>query len=482
MVACLVACTFSFAAKAQENLNEGQLKALKTDDIALFKEHFSPEQYNHCFTIKDGLYSPLLASIKMDKKNIFNFLMQQKLDLDKICDDKSPLMYAAKYGKLAFAKDLIAHGAKIDLVSPENKTASDYAKNYNQMDIYDLLANGKVSLSSDGPIVVYENGKPIQYQIVPKDNSFSLVRKAVDKQQLLTCHVDETKDSFTFPLRKHFKAPADEYAMPSKLLVLSDIEGNFKGFKSILIGNKVIDEQLRWRFGKNHLVLLGDFFDRGTNVTECLWLIYKLEEEAEKQGGKVHFILGNHELMNLKGQLKYVRAKYTAHADTLQLDYSKWYNRDSELGRWLRTKNSVEKIGDLLFVHAGIRKDFPREYTIQQINENIRTGIDKTPEGKSSKEDIFLGNDGPLWYRAIAAEKERQEEVEATLAQFKAEKMIIGHTVMKEIKYLYNGKVIAIDLDHQKNSDEGRMFALWIEDGRFYMVDHRANRRPLQLK
>lgn len=89
-------------------------------------------------------------------------------------------------------------------------------------------------------------------------------------------------------------------------------------------------------------MLVGDFFDRGLNITECLWLIYKLEKEAEKQGGKVHFILGNHEMMNLKSELRYVRDKYHENADTLKLDYKKWYANNTELGRWLRTKMALK--------------------------------------------------------------------------------------------------------------------------------------------
>src|SRR5215210_4251400 len=107
--------------------------------------------------------------------------------------------------------------------------------------------NSKVS--SDGPIILYENGKIIKYQINPNGNSFSL-----------------TKDSFKFQLKDSLQIEPTEYVLPAKMLVISDIEGNFKGFKSILVGNSIIDNNLNWTFGKNHLVLVGDFFDRGLNV------------------------------------------------------------------------------------------------------------------------------------------------------------------------------------------------------------------------
>jgi hypothetical protein len=66
------------------------------------------------------------------------------------------------------------------------------------------------------------------------------------------------------------------------------------------------------------LILTGDFFDRGLRVTECLWLMYKLEGEALAAGGRVHFLLGNHEVMNLSGDHTYVRSKYVEGARLME--------------------------------------------------------------------------------------------------------------------------------------------------------------------
>ena len=67
---------------------------------------------------------------------------------------------------------------------------------------------------------------------------------------------------------------------------------------------------LNWTFGNGHLVLVGDFVDRGFSTTQVLWFIYKLEQEAEKQGGYVHYILGNHELKNMQGNYESASLKY----------------------------------------------------------------------------------------------------------------------------------------------------------------------------
>ena len=94
--------------------------------------------------------------------------------------------------------------------------------------------------------------------------------------------------------------------------MISDIEGNFGAFRKLLQGNRVIDENFNWTYGKDHLVLVGDFVDRSTMVTEVLWLIYSLEEKAKAAGGYVHYILGNHEIMNMSDELDYVQERYIA--------------------------------------------------------------------------------------------------------------------------------------------------------------------------
>lgn len=336
------------------------------------------------------------------------------------------------------------------------------------------------SITAEGPIIVYENKSILKYQIYPNDSGYTVSKETIHKKDTLTCYISETNDRFQFQLKNKLKTEPAEYALPEKMLIISDIEGNFKGFKSILLGNKIIDSNFHWTYSKNHLVLVGDFFDRGINVSECLWLIYKLEQEAEQQGGKVHFILGNHEIMNLQGNLKYVRNKYFKNADTLNLAYKKWVSLNTETGRWLRTKNTVEKIGDYIFVHAGISKNFPENYSLREINSHTQKSIDKAFTKEERRNNLFIGHESPIWYRGIAKGMETQQDVEKTLANYQAVKMIIGHTIFEKIQYLYDQKVIVIDLEHQENSDKGIMYALWFENNNFMITDQNGNKENLK--
>ena len=82
------------------------------------------------------------------------------------------------------------------------------------------------------------------------------------------------KESFSFKIKKELKNETAVYNMPEKLIAISDIEGEFEAFKQFLIANGVMNAKYQWKYGKGHLVTVGDFFDRGLWVTQTLWLIY----------------------------------------------------------------------------------------------------------------------------------------------------------------------------------------------------------------
>ena len=326
--------------------------------------------------------------------------------------------------------------------------------------------------SSDGPIVLYKNDSINSYGITPDNNSFIVYKNVLSKKDNLFCYVDETKQSFSFRLKDSIITEKSVYDLPDKIFIISDIEGNFKGLQSILIGAGVINKDLKWTYGEGHLVFAGDMFDRNVNVTECLWLLYKLEDEAIRQNGKVHFIMGNHEVMNLRKDYRYVRQKYFINSDSLKLDYEKWYDNNSELGRWLRSKNCVEKIGSFLFVHGGISQEFPvADLTLDDINTNFRKRIDLDMTKEDARKDIYIGRESAVWFRGIAEEKISKDELKFILDKTGTSKIIIGHTIFDDIIYLYDGTVIAIDLEHRKNTENGFMKGLLFENNKFFMID-----------
>ena len=302
---------------------------------------------------------------------------------------------------------------------------------------------------------------------------------AVQQKDNLSLNVmtDIPGKSFHVQLKKDLQNEKSEFPKVKNLLVLSDIEGNFDALRKLLQANKVIDENFTWKFGDGHLVLTGDLFDRGQQVTEVLWFIYYLEEKAKTAGGYVHFILGNHEIMNLTGDLGFTHKKYLDNASLLNQKYVTLYDENSELGRWLRTKNIVEKIGDIMFAHGGISGNINRMHiSIADINKLARPYYaDTSFNYTDQKSDTIFSDLGPFWYRGYY-EKNNPAiplQIDSTLSQFGTKHIITGHTIVSDtVSVWYNGKLLNTDVPHAAGKSE----ALLIENDKYYRVNTQGNK------
>jgi hypothetical protein len=106
-----------------------------------------------------------------------------------------------------------------------------------------------------------------------------------------------------------------------RVVAIGDIHGAYDAFEHILRRAGLIDSSNAWTGGHTHLVIDGDTLDRGPGARKALDLIMALEPEALAAGGQVHFVLGNHEVMNLTGDRRYVSdAGYAAFADEEPLE------------------------------------------------------------------------------------------------------------------------------------------------------------------
>lgn len=91
-----------------------------------------------------------------------------------------------------------------------------------------------------------------------------------------------------------------------RVVAVGDVHGAYDALVEVLQDTALIGPDLRWTGGATHLVSLGDLLDRGTQGRRVLDLVMRLQGEALAAGGRVHVLLGNHELMNLIGDLRYV--------------------------------------------------------------------------------------------------------------------------------------------------------------------------------
>jgi hypothetical protein len=223
-------------------------------------------------------------------------------------------------------------------------------------------------------------------------------------------------------------------------------------------------------------VLLGDVFDRGTHQLEILWLIYELEAQARKAGGAVYLVLGNHETMVLRGDLRYLAPKYRATAQLLGVaSYDRLFDADSVLGQWLRNRPTVLKLNDYLCLHGGISPELvDRRLTLAEINMAIRAvlaGREPAPGAARERADFLLGESGPLWYRGyFPAESGRaapmDTDIDRIRRHFGIATILVGHTRVPTITSLYDGRVIAVQVYPRQDTFGNPIFeALLIRDG-----------------
>lgn len=174
-----------------------------------------------------------------------------------------------------------------------------------------------------------------------------------------------------------------------RVVAVSDIHGAYGAFERILKRAGLVDERLVWQGGRTHLVIVGDVLDRGPESRRALDLIRELEQEAPAAGGSVHLLLGNHEIMNMTGDLRYVSAaEYAAFADqepeeirAAELEryvaafdgdpdaaramfdssyppgffaHRQAFSSTGEYGAWLIGKPVLLVVDDAAFVHGGL--------------------------------------------------------------------------------------------------------------------------------
>lgn len=340
----------------------------------------------------------------------------------------------------------------------------------------------------DGPYIIADTA----YYVTSNNK---IETRKVNVSDTISVEVNNSsKDRFSFLLDRQISKPKDVYEMPEKIVALSDIEGNFDGFSSFLMANKIIDADYNWTFSNGHLVLNGDFVDRGNNVVPVLWLIYKLEKQAESQGGKVHYILGNHEIMNFQGKWSYNDRRYIKSAKTLskENDWDKavrfMYSDKTELGKWLRSKNVMKKIGNYIFVHAGLSPEILKyKVSVADINRIARDNWDKDlydVEENNKVENFISGKKGIYWYRGLAMDykyypKITEMELNQVLAFYDADKIVFGHTVKDDITKEFNGKAINTDIKHGQEKNTGKTKGILIENGTEYKIDDKGNKQEI---
>ena len=257
----------------------------------------------------------------------------------------------------------------------------------------------------------------------------------------------------------------DTYTNIKNVYVLGDIHGDFKVLKQALYKAQLIDSKLKWVGNDAHLVQLGDLLDGKirANYTPNYGEISAMEEftifeflndldrQARLQNGRVHYLVGNHELMNLIGRFDYVLDKHlsgTGIAIRRQL-----FKPGGYMASLLACHSyGVLKINDWIFCHGGLLPHHVNKRSITSINNlvrNVLKGTKSLDNLTNDEQELIYGNDSFFWTRFYSNNADKCEVLNKTLDIVSSSKnggMVVGHTPHNNITDVCRSKLYFADV------------------------------------
>jgi len=280
-----------------------------------------------------------------------------------------------------------------------------------------------------------------------------------------------------------------QFAQPRRTVVIGDVHADPDALLAILRDRGIIDGEGNWAGGDTHLVLTGDFFDRGPDSRTVLDIVMKLSKQANAARGptdlpgQVHALMGNHELMVLRGDLRYTTMnelegyrdfqnspkaqeilrsnfeQFPAFRALPQRDDPKFriaaagmlaaLSGNTPYAEFMSKRNSIIKLGDTLYVHGGV-EGWAESVGPAEINATLRAWV-KAAQGEGPKPALETSwvyrQSGPLWTRKLARGQVPTETLAQILKKLGVKRIVIGHTPTnsQEIESSYGNSVIRED-------------------------------------
>ena len=278
----------------------------------------------------------------------------------------------------------------------------------------------------------------------------------------------------------------------ARVVVFGDLHGDYAKFHDMLREAGLINARDDWSGGTTHLVQVGDVPDRAPDTRKIMDLLIKLEPQARRAGGYLHALIGNHEAMNMEGDLRYTtpgefaafatpnsaalrdryyaavvaalkahppaeglptfdaafRAQFDADHPLGWVEHQIAWSTQGPYGRWVLTHPAIIRIDDALYLHGGLGPEFvPFDYDV--MNKAVIAALNHQPEAKDGPHDILWNEQGPLWYRGLAQHDESAEaaNVAAILARYHVSHIVIGHTKQyTAVNARFDGRVLLTDI------------------------------------
>jgi len=248
-----------------------------------------------------------------------------------------------------------------------------------------------------------------------------------------------------------------------RIVAVGDIHGDYDKLVNIMQHAKLIDENNDWIANDSIFIQTGDLIDRGDDSKNIFDLLIKIKKQADKHGGQIYTLLGNHELLNMQGDYRYLSPNDVAEYGSIE-NREEAFSLHGEYGSFLRREmDPIVIIGDTIFIHAGLTSEYAY-IGINDINERIHNLLINAPSYEELYEfnkqqnythpifsDHLFSDYGPLWTRFLSLELNEKavcNDLDVVFNIIKVNRMVIGHTVQDQgkINTKCNNRLILIDI------------------------------------
>jgi hypothetical protein len=267
------------------------------------------------------------------------------------------------------------------------------------------------------------------------------------------------------------------------LIAIGDLHGDIAATRAALRLAGAIDESGRWIGGNLSVVQTGDVLDRGDGEREILDLLEQLTASAQSAGGQLIALNGNHEVMNVQGDFRYVtaggvgafagvrpRSPHARAAPPPFEDRAAAFLPGGAYALQLARRDVIAVVGDSLFVHGGVLPEHVR-YGVERINQEtrewMRAGDRRAPEAVASES-------APIWVRDYSLEPVAPsvcDKLGEVLGALNVKRMVVGHTVQNTgISSACDGRVWRIDVGLSRYYGDGPIQVLEIQQGKLRVL------------
>lgn len=244
-----------------------------------------------------------------------------------------------------------------------------------------------------------------------------------------------------------------------RVVAIGDLHGDLAAARRVFRCAKVIDQDDHWIGGHSVVVQTGDVLDRGDDERPLLEWLDRVARQAKAAGGALYRIQGNHEVMNVALDFRYVsETGLRAFADSSQGSVAPRGQElpDQQQGRakafrpggpWanrLAAHPVVLQVNDSVFVHGGLLPHH-LNHGLARLNAEMSAWM----RGSGALPPILSGDEAPYWDRTYGHTVTQEDclALDDVLARLGAKRLVVGHTPQKGgIGFACSGRVARIDI------------------------------------